>query len=173
MMFRALMTRRGRIGLLLAAVLIIGAIGIFGRLYGQHLAHEAMQERDSAIRKLELQSQQLEAKHLSGEAETSELRAEIARLQASLSALVPSRNAYGINPNQSIVVGDGHLTIGLVGVPLSSGINLNVNGKQHLVAVGDVIHVAVDASTACNVRVQSFDMFKAVFTASCNTAKSQ
>jgi hypothetical protein len=171
-MFQALMTRRGRIGLLITATVILAAIAIFGRLYGQHLAYQAMMERDSAIRKLEVQSQQLEAQRSSLDAQTSELKAEVGRLRALLNAMVPAQDTYSINPNQSLIVGEGHLTIGLVGGPLSNGINLNVNGKQHFLAVGDVIHVAVDASTTCAVQVQSFDMFKAVFTASCNSPKT-
>jgi hypothetical protein len=172
LMFHALMTRRGRIGLLVTVTVIFAAIAIFGRLYGQHLAYQAMKDRDRAIQKLEIQSQQLEAQRSSQDAQTSELKAEVARLGALLNAMVPSRDAYSINPNQSLIVGDGRLTIGLIGGPLTNGINLNVNGKQHFLAVGDVIHVAVDGSTTCDVQVQSFDMFKAVFTASCNTPKS-
>jgi hypothetical protein len=172
-MFHALMTRRGRITLMLTAVLIIVLIAIFGRLYGQHLAYQAMVDRDSVIRNLENQSQRLEAQYSSQDSQTAELRAQIARLQAALNALEPSHDAYSINPNQSLIVGDGHLTVGLVGGPMTNGINLNVNGKQHFLAVGDVLQVAPDASTTCNVQVQSFDMFKAMFTASCNTAKAQ
>jgi hypothetical protein len=172
MAFQALMTRRGRIGLLVTAAVILAAIAIFGRLFGQHLAYQAMKERDGAIQKLEIQSQTLKAQYSSQDAQTSQLKAEVARLKALLNAMVPSQDAYSINPNQSLIVGDGHLTIGLVGGPLSNGVNLNVNGKQHFLAVGDVVHVAVDASTTCDVQVQSFDMFKAVLTASCNTTKT-
>jgi hypothetical protein len=172
-MFQTLMTRRGRIGLLITVALITGAIALFGRFYGQHLAYEAMVERDTAIRNLEIQSQQLEAQRSSEDVQTSQLRAQVARLQASLDTIIPSRDAFTINPNQSLIVGGGHLTIGLVGVPLTDGVDLNINGKQYRLAVGDVVHVAADASTSCNVQVQSFDMFKAVFTASCNAAKTE
>jgi hypothetical protein len=79
---------------------------------------------------------------------------------------------YSINPNQSLLVADGHLTIGLVGSPLTNGINININGKQQHAAVGDVIRVSPDTSTACVVQIESFDMFKAQFTASCGPAKT-
>jgi len=55
----------------------------------------------------------------------------------------------------------------LVGSPTNQGITVNINGKQQMVASGDVIEVAVDASTTCHVRVQAFDMFKALVTAAC------
>ena len=86
---------------------------------------------------------------------------------------MPSLNVYDINPNQSLIVADGRLTIGLIGSPGNDDINLNVNGKQQKVAAGDVIRLSPDASTACQVQIQSFDMFKAVFVASCAAAKSQ
>ena len=119
------------------------AITLFGRGSGQHLHSMAMEERDSAIRKLEIQSRQLE---LRGEliviSKSRRYRAKIAGLQAELSVIVPSKNMYSINPNQSLLVADGHLTIGLVGSPLTNGINININGKQQCPAVGDVIRVS-------------------------------
>jgi hypothetical protein len=41
------------------------------------------------------------------------------------------------------------------------------------VAAGDIIQVSPDPSTACQVQIQSFDMFKAVLVATCAPAKSQ
>jgi hypothetical protein len=86
---------------------------------------------------------------------------------------MPSQNTYNINPNQSLIAADGRLTIGMIGSPGNEGINLNVNGKQQKVSAGDVIRVSPDAATACQVQIQSFDMFKAVLMASCAAAKSQ
>ena len=51
------MSRRGRIFLITATVVIVAAVAIFGRLYGQRLAYSAMQDRDSAIRQLEVERQ--------------------------------------------------------------------------------------------------------------------
>jgi len=48
----------------------------------------------------------------------------------------------------------------MIGSPGNEGINLNINGKQQKVAAGDVIRVSPDASTACQVQLQSFDMFR-------------
>jgi hypothetical protein len=166
------MTARGRVFLTIVSVLIIGAIGIFGRFYGQSLAYGAMQDRDSAIRQLELERQQLELEKSGQTANMQTMHTETERLQAQLDALIPSRNRYNINPNQSLVVADGHLTIGLVGSPSTDGIEININGTRHLAAVGDAIHVTPDPSTACNVKIQSFDMFKAQFTATCAETKT-
>ena len=101
------------------------------------------------------------------------LRAELSTTKAALDAITPSLNIYNINPNQSLIVADGRLTIGMIGSPANEGIDLNVNGKQQKVAAGDVIRVSPDPSTACQVQLQSFDMFKAVLVASCAPAKSQ
>ena len=101
------------------------------------------------------------------------LRAELTSTKAALNAVMPSQNTYNIFPNQSLIAADGRLTIGLIGSPGNDGINLNVNGKQQKVAAGDVIRVSPDGSAACQVQLQSFDMFKAVLVASCAAAKSQ
>jgi hypothetical protein len=166
------MTGRGRVALLVVCLVIIAAVAIFGRFYGQHLAYGAMEDRDSAIRQLELERQKLELEKSSQMSNMKDMHSEAARLQAQLDAIIPSQNRYNINPNQSLVVADGHLTIGLVGAPGPNGVEININGKRQMAVVGDVIHVAPDPSTACSVEIQSFDMFKAQFTASCNTAKS-
>ena len=92
---------------------------------------------------------------------------ELTSTKATLDAIMPSQNIYNINPNQSLIAADGRLTIGMVGSPGNEGINLNVNGKQQKVAAGDVIRVSPDPSSACQVQIQSFDMFKAVLVASC------
>ena len=69
-----------------------------------------------------------------------------------------------------MVVGDGHLTIGLIGAPSNNAIMLNIDGKQHTAATGDVFDVTPDPATTCQVQVQSFDMFQALVTASCKKA---
>jgi hypothetical protein len=84
-----------------------------------------------------------------------------------LDELVPSENTYNIKANQSLIVGGGRLTVGLVGAPTNDSVTLNINGKRQQLGTGDVISVAADNQTNCQVRVQSFDMFKAVITATC------
>jgi hypothetical protein len=85
--------------------------------------------------------------------------------------ILPTENTYNINPNQSLVVANGRLTVGLVGSPTNDSVNLNINGKTQSAPVGAVITSVLDPSTTCQVGVQSFDMFKAVLTATCAAAK--
>jgi hypothetical protein len=66
-----------------------------------------------------------------------------------------------------MIVASGRLTIGLIGPPTNESINININGKQQSAATGDAIKFQLDPSTTCQVRVLSFDMFKAVLNASC------
>ena len=49
--------------------------------------------------------------------------------------------------------------------------NLNINGKQQTVVAGQIINVAPDPSTNCEVGVQTFDMFTAKLNAACTAAK--
>src|SRR5262249_12789297 len=66
--------------------------------------------------------------------QTSQLRALQAKLesvQAALDAIIPSRNTYNFSPNQSMILAEGRLTVGLVGPPTNERVNVNINGKQH------------------------------------------
>jgi hypothetical protein len=72
-----------------------------------------------------------------------------------------------------MILADGRLTLGLIGPPTNERVNININGKQHSTGAGDVINFALDASTACRVQVQRFDMFRATLNASCAAPKSQ
>jgi hypothetical protein len=166
------MSRRGRIFLITVTAALIAAVAIFGRLYGQHLAYGAMQDRDSAIHQLEVERQQLQLEKSNQVAHMTTMHTDVQRLQAKLDAILPSQNNYNIDPNQSLVLADGRLTVGMIGAPRDDGIDININGKRYSAVVGDVIHITPDPSTACNVKIQSFDMFKAQLTASCAADKT-
>jgi hypothetical protein len=167
-----LTTRKGRLGLLLTAAFIIGAVAIGGRIYGQRLAYPDKLERDRAMHRLETQSQKLE-RQSAGQADVvAALQTRLRQVQEKLDTIMPAKDTYRINPNESVLVANGRLTLGLVGLPTSDGVTLNVNGKQHTVAAGEVIHVADDASAPCKVAVQSFEMFSATITASCSEPKN-
>jgi hypothetical protein len=101
------------------------------------------------------------------------LSADLARTKADLDAIRPSKDRYAIPPNESRIIADGRLTIGMVGSPANESITLSINGKQQTAIAGQVITVAPDASTNCQVAVQSFDMFSALITATCTAAKPQ
>jgi len=60
----------------------------------------------------------------------------------------------------------------MVGAPGNENITLNINGRPQTLGAGQVIAVAPEPSTNCQVGLQSFDMFKAVLLASCTAAKA-
>jgi hypothetical protein len=84
---------------------------------------------------------------------------------------MPSENTYIINPNQSVIVAAGKLIVGVVGRPSNDSVKVNINGNVQTMTTGDVVRVAVDPSTSCEVGVQFFDMFKITVRASCATLK--
>jgi hypothetical protein len=86
---------------------------------------------------------------------------------------MPAPNTYIIKPNQTLIVGDGHLPVGMVGPPGNDAIILNVNGKQQPLAAGQTINVAPDPATQCQLSVQSFDVFKATLVAACSGPKAK
>jgi len=156
-----------------AAIVLVLFIMVSGYFWGRQFNDRDIQQRDSAIQQLQSDNQRLAADIADQNATLTSLRAELSSTKASLDAVMPSQNTYNINPNQSLLAASGRLTIGMVGSPGNDGINLNVNGKQQKVAAGDVVRVSPDASTECQVQIQSFDMFKAVLVASCAAPKSQ
>jgi cell division protein ZapA (FtsZ GTPase activity inhibitor) len=156
----------------LTASFLIGAVAVGGRIYGQHLAHQDMLDRDRAMHQLEAESQKLERQSAEQAGVVAALQARLTQAQEKLDTVLPSKDTYSIDPNKSVVAADGRLTFGLVGPPTSNRVTINVNGKQYTVAAGEVIHVADDASAPCKVAVQSFDMFNATVTASCSDPKA-
>jgi hypothetical protein len=156
-----------------AGVVLVLFIMVSGYFWGRQFNSRDIQQRDAAILQLQSDSQRLAADIADQNATLTAVRTELSSTKAALDAIMPSLNVYDINPNQSLIVADGRLTIGLIGSPGNDVINLNVNGKQQKVAAGDVIRLSPDPSTACQVQIQSFDMFKAVLVASCVAAKSQ
>lgn len=154
-----------------ACVIAVICILVGGHLYGRYLSSLDLGGRDNAIEQLRAQDQKTKRDLDAMSAKATELQAKLNKAQAALSAIMPSQNTFNVQPNQAIVVGDGHLTVGLVGSPSNENVTLDINGKQQQVDVGQVIDVAPDPSTKCQVQVQSFDMFKAVLVASCKPAQ--
>ena len=160
--YRLFMTREGRYLLVTA---LMG--GIIGYLLGLNSAYLEMQASKLALQQSRAESQKIKSEMAGESVKTSAMESSIAKLQATLDELVPSENTYNIKANQSLIVGGGRLTVGMVGAPTNDSVTLNVNGKRQPFGTGDVLNVAVDGQTNCQVRVQSFDMFKAVVTATC------
>lgn len=161
-------------GLVVSVAVIASALAILigGHLYGRFLSSRDLGGRDNAIEQLSAQSQNFKVHADNLSAQVTDLQVKLEKTQAMLDAIMPSVNTYIINPNQSLIVSDGRLTIGLVGSPGNESITLDINGRQQTAAAGQVIPVAV-GSSACQVQVQSFDMFKATLVASCGGAKPQ
>jgi hypothetical protein len=172
-LYSALMTPGGRFLLAAGAAVIVLLIAIGAHIYGRILAHHTLLARDETIQQLRAEGQKLKTEINEQTAKLTAVQSKLTGVQAALDAIMPSENTYNFSPNQSLIVADGHLTIGLIGAPTNQGVNININSKQQAMAAGDVIKIALDPSTNCQVEVQSFDMFKAVLTATCAAAKPQ
>ena len=121
---------------------------------------------------------QLEKISQSNQSETiAKLTADLKAAQDKIREMMPSPgnpNTYNIKTNQSLIVEDGRLQIGLVGSPRQESVVLNLNGEQKLVATGDIINTALDSSTNCRISVISIDILNAtaVVYATCAAKKS-
>jgi hypothetical protein len=151
-------------------IVIVAAVAAFliGRAFGYH----DVWQRDAIIQGLQANGQKLEATLAARTADLTSLRAQYADIEAKLEAIVPTKDTYSVDPNHSVLVADGRLSIGLIGAPTNEGVSLNVNGKQQTVAAGDIVRVVLEPATTCQVRIEAFDMFKALVTATC-AAKPQ
>jgi hypothetical protein len=170
---RLIPTDDNRFVIAAAVVIAIVCILVGGHLYGRYLSARDLGGRDNAIEQMRIESQKLKRQLDQKSAQATELDAQIKRIQATLNAIMPAQNRYTIQPNQSLIVGDGHLNVGLVGSPGNESVTLDINGTQQSVSTGQIVHVTPDASTNCQVQVQSFDMFSATLIASCAGAKPQ
>ena len=167
-LYRLLTAQRGRL-LLIAAIL--GGIGCY--VIGLNVGHLDIAAARQAIQQLRADNQKLKTQISDQSATQVALQTKLSTTEAALEAIVPSKNTYNITPNQSLILAGGRLTIGLVGPPTNDSVNININGKQQSVATGDVINIALEPPTTCQVRVQSFDMFMVVLGASCAAAQGQ
>lgn len=141
--------------------------GIVGYLLGLNSAYVEMSTSKLALQQSRAENQKMKSEMAGENVKVGAMESGIAKLQTKLDELVPSENTYNIKANQSLIVGDGRLTVGLIGAPANDSVTLNINGKRQQLGTGDVLNVAADNRTNCQVRVQSFDMFKAVVTATC------
>lgn len=158
---------------ILVAIIIIVGILIGGHLYGRYLSSIDLAEREAQLEQLRAESQKQKRDIDSKSQQLSTLQGKLTKAQAALDAIMPTEHTYNINPNQTLIIGDGHLMVGLVGPPGNDSVVLNINGKSQTVAAGQTLRIAPDPATECKINVQSFDVFKAVVVATCAAAKAQ
>ncbi len=159
---RLFMTQQGRY-LLLAAVLG----GFVGYLIGLNTAVLENRATMQTLQQSRSENQKMKGEMAEQDAHSAAMESNVAKLRAALQELVPSENTYILRANQSLIVGGGRLTIGLIGSPTNESVTININGKRQSFATGDLINVPIDAQTNCQVRLQSFDMFRAIVMATC------
>ena len=149
---------RWRPAMAIAFIIMFFGILIGGHLYGRYLASFNSASIDNTITEL---------------VSLTAMDIKLQSAQATLDSIRPSPNTYTIKPNQTLIVGDGHLPVGMVGPPGNDAIMLNVNGKQQPLAAGQTINVAPDPATQCQLSVQSFDVFRATLVAACSGPKAK
>jgi len=170
---RASMAREGRLLFIgaMAILLIAGGIGTF--VFFRNLAYGDLVAARQQISQLQTEAEKLTQQVNEQNVQINNLNVDLTRTKAELEAIRPSKDRYAIPPNESRIVADGRLTIGLIGSPANESITLSINGRQQTAVVGQTINVAPDPSINCQVAVQSFDMFSALVTATCAAAKPQ
>ena len=158
----------GRIILLVACAVLILIIAI----WSYTVIQSASIRDNNMVQQLQASNRTLAKENADQRVQLADLQAKLAKIQAALNAINPSENTYEISPNQSMIVADGRLTIGLVGAPSNDSVNLNINGRQYSAVAGDVINFTLDLSTTCRVMVRSFDVSNAVVNATCTPVKT-
>jgi hypothetical protein len=165
-----LTTPVGRFG----AGAVVLLIAVLSFMFGVKTGNREIAGSQNKLPSLQRDIANLTAKNADLQAKLGVLQAKLNGVQAALDAIMPSANKYQIGSNESVIVADGHLTIGLVGLPLwNNTVDLNINGKSYLAAAGDLINVTTDPSMNCRVKVMSFDGLNAqvAVNATCEEAK--
>lgn len=153
------------LGRFVAWAVVILVVALASYSLGRHLRAVEIGQFSNEIAALHDQNAALTRQANNQAGQIAKLQSEIGSVQGKLSAILPSPgttpDTYSIHANESVTIASGQLRIGLVGAPLQTSIDLNINGKQQSVASGDVINVATDPSTSCQVQVVSFDILQA------------
>jgi hypothetical protein len=166
----AAVARRRSLIVIAASILLLVGSATGGYLFGRDLARKPLDDARQLIAQLQPQTQKLKSEVLVQNAKVISLQSELASVKKVLDEIRPAKNTYNVNANGSLIVGGGHLTIGLIGPPANEYVDVNVNGKTRRAVAGDAITVSPDPATTCTVKVQSFDMFAARIYAACNPA---
>jgi hypothetical protein len=152
-------------------VMLGGVIG--GFVYRGVLDYRDIIDSNQLVLQSRSENQELASQIADEGAKLAALQVKLKSVQDALDAIMPAENTYSFSPNQSMIVANGNLTIGVIGSPSNEGVNININGKMQSAAAGGAIKIPIDPSTNCQVVVRSFDMFKVVLTASCAAVKPQ
>jgi len=172
-LYRVTRTSGGRLLVVCIGIVIALAIGIGSYAVGRSSASADLAAANTLNQQLQAEGQKYKREVADQGAKINAMQAKITSIQATLDTIMPTQNTYNVSPNQSLIVGDGHLTIALIGSPSNEGVTISINGKQQSASAGQIISVAVNPSMTCLVGIQSFDMFRAILTASCPQSKTK
>jgi cell division protein FtsB len=166
-----MMTSAGRVISGIFCIVLLLAVMIGSYFYARFSGDAELKAANLRIVQVQNDNQKLIAENTDLLGTIADLQIQVKNAQAKLAVIMPTENTYNIIPNQSLIVANGRFTVGLIGPPSNDSVNLNINGKSQTASVGTVISTVLDPATTCLVGVQSFDMFKAVLTASCAAPK--
>jgi cell division protein FtsB len=154
---------------IVVAVVLVVAIATY--FTARILGDDELKGANLRVLQVQGENQKLTADNTNLKGTISDLQLQVKTAQDKLAAIMPVENTFIFNPNQSLVVAGGKMTIGLIGSPTIDGVNININGKSQMAMAGAIINIALDPTTTCQVSVQSFDMFRATLTATCAEVK--
>ena len=156
-----------------ACVIAMVCILVGGHLYGRYLASRDLAGRDNAIEQLRDPKSEAQRQLDDQSAQADRIAGKARQVQATLDAIMPSAEHLSTSsPINRSIVGDGHLTVGLVGSPSQRKRQAQYQRQAAVGGAGQVIDVAPDPRR--NVRCGAvLRMFKAVLYASCTPAKPQ
>ena len=149
-------TGRFPLGVAGVVIMLVGAISGFS--YRAYVDYGDIANSNQLVLEARSENQELKSEIAKQDAELTALQTKLKSVQDTLDALMPAENTYNLDPNQALIIAGGRMTIGLVRAPGIEAININVNGKQYVASAGAVINIELDPTTTCQVGVQSFDV---------------
>jgi Tfp pilus assembly major pilin PilA len=152
----------------IALVIILGVVAICAFAAGQASKTYEINKRVQEIAEASKQVQDASEKRQLAEAGEADAKKQLAAADSQLKDAFNAYRTIVLNINDTASVATGSFTVGMVGPPANDKVSINVNGTQQTVAAG----ASIDAGVSnCQVKVQSFDMFKVTLLTSCPPAR--
>jgi hypothetical protein len=105
--------------LIMAVAFVIMCLGILigGHLYGRYIGSFVSPGLDDTMTRLRAEGQNAKRMSDARAAQLTTMGVKLERTQATLDSIMPAPSTYVIKPNQTLIVGDGLLPVGMVGAP--------------------------------------------------------
>src|SRR5262245_46461065 len=113
------------------SLMVVGAFVAF--IYRGWVDNQDIIDSRNLVLQSRSQVRELNTRLANQTSQLAALQAKLEMVQAALEAITPSQNTYNFSPNQSMILAEGRLTVGLVGprrTSVSTSISMANNTRR-------------------------------------------